>query len=872
MQAEMDDDSGTVEDLAPQLKDVEDTDDGGAVVTLDDAADTQEVERFYANLVPKLDASKLATLGQDLHDWIDEDRKARKKRDEQYEDAIKRSGLGGEAGTPAFTGGAKTVHPMLAKGCIDFGARTVKELLPSTNIVKDFIPGKPTRERQMKAQRKTAHMNWQLKTQMPEFRTEMEQLFTQLPLGGSQYLSMTYDSRKKRPVPKFWSIDDVLLPESATNFYTAERMTLIERITQQEYESRFEAGLYHGEPDVAPAMKPETTGANQANSKIEGKEDTGINIDGLREINRVRLTIDLEGNGPRPYIVELNNEDSRVLSVIRNWEEDDETFRQMDWVIDFTFLYWKGAVGVGLYHLIGSLSVSATGAIRALLDSAHINNLPTLLKLKGANMPGQTLNLATGEVTEVEGGVTTDDIRKLMMPVPFNPPSVVLLQLLGMITEFGEDMVRTTFDGFADGRQDVPVGTMMAMIEQGMKVLGAIHLRLYASMTQVLTVLARINRMYLESEALNDETGEVLASREDYEGPNDVIPVADPETFSDVQRMTQIQMISQRALLLPQLYDLRKVEELILERSKIPDAKELLIPAPKPRVMNPVNENAAMSLGQPVTAHPEQEHLAHLQVLVDFGLSPFYGMNPLIAPAFLGAALNHAKEHLIYYYVQRMSDVASEALGEDITRAMKHEDPETKAEVDKLLAVVSRSIVPEAQQTFAKLLPALQQMQAAAAQMAPQMPLDPKLGAAQIQAQSKDKDRASKENIEGQKTQLKAAEMQGRQQTEQQKLAADLQKARDKMVADEKARADAANLERERMENQNKSQAATIESQEEIATQRNLAELQRQQMADEAKEAMNDQDNEVALTIAQAEIESGEKVAVENGKNVGPGK
>lgn len=884
--------SGTVEDLAPQLKgDIQDTDDGGAIVDMDDKKDVQEVESFYANLAKKRDTSQLAELGQTLHEYVEEDRDARKKRDQDYETAIKKSGLGGDSGSPAaFAGANKTVHPMLAKGCIDFGARTVKELLPSSNIVKDFIPGKVTRERLAKSKRKVAHMNWQLKKQMPEFRTEMEQLFTQLPLGGSQYLSLTYDAQKKRPVPRFWSIEDVLIPESATNFYTAERMTLIERITQQEYERRFEVGLYFGEPDVAPATKPELKGATEANEAIEGKGGGTVNIDGLREINRIRIQADLEDEGVRPYIVEMNWEDSRILSIIRNWEQEDETFAQMDWVIDFTFLYWKGAVGIGLYHLIGSLSVSATGAIRALLDSAHINNLPTLVKLKGGNMSGQTLSLSAGEVNELEGSVTTDDIRKLLMAVPFNPPSVVLLQLLGMITQFGEDMVRTTFDGFADGRQDVPVGTMMAMIEQGMKVLGSIHLRLYASMTQVLSVLARINRMYLDSEDVKDETGEVLANRDDYEGPEDVIPCADPETFSDIQRMTQIQMISQRAMLLPQLYDLRKVEELILDRSRIPNATDLLVPAPEPRIMNPVNENAAMALGQPVTAHPEQDHLAHLQTLLDFGLSPNYGMNPLIAPAYLSAALNHIKEHMIYHYVERMSTTASDLVGSDITEIMKHEDNETRAEVDKTLAAISGHIVPEAQQTFAKMMPAIQQLMQAAQEMTPQMPMDPKLGAAQIQAQSKAEDRASKEKLDSAKLQLegqalqqgsqlrgaelqqRATEAQGYEGTEQQKLAASLQQAREKLMDQERARQHALNLEYERGRSAERAQAADLEATMALQTQAEQADLARSQMELQAKEMMNDQNNEVALTIAQAEIESGEKVSVENGRNVGPGK
>ena len=854
--------------------DVEDTDDGGALVNLADEEKAEEVAEFYDNLVPKLDTSMLSGLALELIRDIELDESARNKRNKTYEDALKRTGLAGESvGGASFTGASRVVHPMLAKGAVDFAARASKELLPASNIVKDYIPGKQTRDRMEKAQRKVAHMNWQLKTQMPEFRTEMEQLLTQLPLGGSQYLGMQYDPELKRPVAKFWSIDEVLLPEAATNFYTSERMTLVEMVTNAEYKRRFEIGLYHGDPAPASSLAPEKTAPGQEQAKIEGKEETGFNIDGVRKMYRVRYRGDLEKMGSLPYIVEVDPDANRIVSVIRNWDEKDEQRKQMDWVIDFTFMYWKGATGIGLFHLISSLSIASTGALRAVLDSAHINNMPTLIRLRGANVAGQSLTLAPGEVIELEGGVATDDIRKLLMPVPFNPPSVVLLQLIGLMSEMGENMVRTTFEGFADGRSDMPVGTMMALIEQGMKVLGAIHLRLYSSLTRVLEVLARINRMYLESEDIAVETGEVLARREDYQGPNDVIPVADPETFSDVQRMAQVQMISQRAMLLPQLYDMRKVEEMILERSKIPNAKDLLVPAPKPKIMNPVNENAAMALGQPVTAHPEQDHLAHIQVLADFALSPIFGGNPLIAPQFLPPALGHMKEHIIYHYVQSMKDAADSLIeGGDITQAMKHEDFETRAEVDRLMAAISQEAVPQASQTFSGLMPKLQMLVQMAQQMSPQMPQDPHLGAAAIQAQTKDKDRAAQQ-------QTKQAELQQRAQSEQSRVAADLQKAREKYVADAQARREQA------MQSEMQREHDASQREEDRTLQQQLADLDanvkteldqndtlRQQQELAAKEAMNDQDNQVALTIAQAEIESGERVAVKNGKNVGPGK
>lgn len=866
---------GSYESLTPELPDVEDTEDGGAIVRLEDASDAKAVTAFYANLAEKLDASRRSTLGLDLHTLVKSDKEARDKRDKQYEEALQKTGVTAESpGGAAFPGASRAVHPMLAKACIDFAARTVKELLPAGDVVKDYIPGKATKERVEKANRKTAYMNWQVKTQIGEFRAEFEQLLTQLPLGGSQYLYIYYDREKRRPVVQFWPIDDVLLPEAAGSFYTAERATMRERITQAEFKRRVKAKLYAAdENDAAPAMAPQLSRAGEQFAKAEGKESTGENIDGLREVWRIRCNLELEEDDVTsgdiaPYIVEIDQQDNRVLSIIRNWEEKDDTQAQMDWLIDFTFLYWKGAVGIGLHHLIGSMASSATGAIRALLDSAHMNNMPTALMLAGSNMPGQTLELNPAGITKVDGGVAGDDIRKLVMAVPFNPPSVVLLQLLGMITEFGEGVVRTTFDNLAEGNKDMPVGTTLALIEQGMKVLGAIHLRLYDSLTKALAVLHRCNKMYIESQRVELETGEVMVTRADFQGPMDVVPVADPETFSDVQRFARVQMIAQRAMLIPQLYDLRKIEELILEHSKLPNAKELLIPAQKPQVMNAVNENAAMALGRPVIAHPEQDHLAHLQVLIDFGMSPMLGMNPIIAPQFWSLALPHIKEHIVYWYVDHMRDTVSAAMEGDVTKVMGHKDPETRAELDRTLASASARVVANTNGAFEKIPPVIQQAQALLAQMTPNMPMDPKLGAAQIQAQSKAEDRKSKEAIEQQKMQADAQKTQAATVT-------DLNKTREQLMAkqaEQQAKAQ-SDMEKEALkaDSAERRELAKQEAEAEREASRQQSEMLRQQQQLAAQGAMNAQDNETALTIAAAEIESGEKVAVENGKGTNPG-
>lgn len=862
---------GSVEMLPDDPLGVEDTDDGGAIVRVEDEPEAQAVKSFYANLAPDMDQTRRQQIGIELTRLIDADIDSREKRDKLYAEGLMKTGVSGESdGGRAFPGSSKVVHPMVVKACIDFSARTIKELLPASDVVKDMTLGKATKDRIEKARRKSAYMSWQIKKQMPEFRAELEQLLMQLPMGGSQYLYMYYDGERKRPVPMFWSIDDVIIPDAAGSFYSAERITMRERVTQLEFKKRVERKLYDASPDApAPATAPEPTQAGEQFAKAEGRAPPPMNLDGVREVRRVHCWLELEDDdqaeGIAPYIVDIDQQDSSVLAITRNWEQEDKSREMMFWLVDFTFLYWKGAQGIGLRHVLGSMSDAASGAVRALLDSAMVNNLPTALMLKGSNTPGQTIQLNSGEITMIDGGVAADDIRKLVMAVPFNPPSVVLLQLLGMITEFGEGIVRTTFDNLAEQRGDMPVGTTLALIEQGMKVLGAIHLRLYDSMSRTFEILHRINRFYLTSEQVETDTGSVMVRREDFTGPMDVVPVADPETFSDVQRMARMQMIAQRAMLIPTLYDLRKVEEMILEHSKLPDAKSLLLPAMKPQIMNSVNENAAMSLGRPVVAHPEQDHLAHLQTHLDYAQHPMLGMNPLIAPQFWSGLAGHIKEHIVYAYVDVMRDTASKAMQGDITQAMKHKDPETRAEIDRTLAAASQKVGQTIQEMFAGLPPIIAKAMEFMAAMQPNMPQDPRLAAAQIQAQSKSEDRQVDAQIRNQEMQQKA-------QSEQQRAVVDMQKAREQAQA--KAQAD-ANREREVTRREEMKQRA--QGQRDAATQRanemqqqanNQAQALMKEREIASKEAMNAQDNETALTIAAAEIESGEKVAVENGKGV----
>jgi hypothetical protein len=454
-----------------------------------------------------------------------------------------------------------------------------------------------------------------------------------------------------------------------------------------------------------------------------------------------------------------------------------------------------------------------------------------MLKLKGGREGGQSERIDPTEVKEIEGGAFSDDIRKIAMPLPFNQPSEVLFRLLGFLVDAGKGVIRTTLEDMADNQANMPVGTQLARIEQGMVVFNAIHARLHDAMGRTLKVLHRINSMYLEDEEVKDETGQLLVRRSDFLGPMDVVPVSDPNIFSETQRYAQVQALSQRAVALPQIYNLRKVEERILEQLRIPNAKELLIPAFEPKEMNAVNENVAASLGRPISAFPEQDHLAHLQVHLDYLTSPILGSSMLMAPQFVPMIMNHIKEHIALWYATHVFNVASEAAGRDISDFQKVKSKEVKQEFDKLLAATSQRVVPDAARAFGAIPQIVQQAMGMLQQMQQGgMPQDPRVAA--VMAETQRKAQADQANI-----QVKQAEL----QLAQAKLQREVQEA-------EQRRSD--NMQREvfKQDRLDKRQGAELD----------------------VKLVTNREDNDTAKQIAAMEAITGENVSVSTGTGINP--
>ena len=694
--------------------------DGSIVVNFKPKESPNQNPEFYENLAESFDESMLQALASEYLDLIDVDQESREQRDKQYEEGLRRTGLGKDApGGATFDGASKVVHPVMAEACVDFAASAAKELLPPDGIVKSNIKGEADRIKTETADRKADFMNWQLTEQVPEFRDEMEQLLTQLPLGGSQFLKWRFDTEQRRPTCEWVPIDNILLPYASTNFYTSQRVTEVQDITEDVFMQRVDAGVYVDIESTYTSDAPLTdqTQSEKANNKIEGKKEPSKNVDGLRRVYEItcflRLDDDQESDGRRaPYILTIDESSSKVLSLYRNWECNDEKLEKLDWYVEFKFIPWRGAYAIGLPHLIGGLSAALTGSLRALLDAAHINNSQTMLKLKGGRIGGQSDRIEPTQVIEIEGAPGVDDVRKIAMAMPFNPPSQVLFNLLGWLTDAAKGVVTTSEEKIADANANTPVGTTQALIEQGAKVFSSIHARLHRSQAKSLAIISRINHWYLEE--MDNQSGEEIKVR-DFASNTDIRPVSDPNIFSETQRVAQNQALLQMATGAPPgMFDLRAIYRRVMQQLKIPAIDEILPNPMGAKESNPALENVSMTMGRPAAAYPDQDHISHIKIHLAYAENPAYGANPVIGPAFAPHALEHIKQHLTLHYLQEMRSYVAQASGGKDSLDLHQEKP-LDVESQQALALASQMVTEDAQQN---LMQYVQQIQALAQKVA----------------------------------------------------------------------------------------------------------------------------------------------------------
>lgn len=703
-------DGSAVVDL-PEM-DTEEQADGSAIINMDDDGPEFNPE-FYDNLADSIDPGTLSTLTMRYLDLLETDKEARSLRDKQYEEGIRRTGMGNDApGGATFMGASKVVHPAMAEGCVDFASRAIKEMFPPDGPVKTKVLGKMDDMKAAKSERKRDYLNWQITEQIEEFKDEQEQLLTQLPLGGSQYFKLWFDEQKKRPCVEFLPIDRVILPFAATNFYTAQRAAEVHEITTYEFERRIRTGMYRDINYVKATQSLEQNKVEQANNKVEGKKFED-NQDGLRKVYHIYCYLELEDDKKTkgetaPYILMVDEIDLQVVGLYRNWEEQDKTMTKLDWVVEFKFIPWRGAYAIGLPHLIGGLSAALTGALRALLDTAHINNTATMLKLKGAKISGQSQQVDVTQIVEIEGAPGVQDIRQIAMPMPFNPPSPVLLELLGWLDKAAKGVVTTSEEKIADVNANAPVGTTQALIEQGAAVFSSIHARMHDSQARVLKILCRLNRWHFDEMQKGDVVADLEVTREDFEKNTDVVPVSDPHIFSETQRMAQNQAVLALAEKHPDQFNMSAVLSRMLKQMKVPNINELMKDVPSPEQRTSADENAALLIGQPAYAYLQQDHIAHIQDHLQFALNPFLGQSPFSDPNYLNNLIEHLKQHMTLWYLNRSNGYVQQAnKGQPVD---DYDDPKLTATIDKVYTTVGAHVMLDTQQVFGQFQQALQQL------------------------------------------------------------------------------------------------------------------------------------------------------------------
>jgi len=819
--------------------------DGGALI--DDIAEdaVESDDDFGANLAAVLSTSELNSISATLIELIERDKESRKDRDEQQSEGIRRTGLGDDApGGATFEGASKVVHPVMAEGCVDFSARAIKELFPANGPVRTHLVGSDHDDATIeKAGKKRDFLNFYLTTRMPEYRSEKETMLTQLPLGGSQFEKFWFDGKRIRMA--FLPIDKVYLPYSSNSFYTASRKTEEQERTEEWIEAQVESGFYE---DVfgLEDTNLEPTASQASSEKVEGKEASGYNEDGVRIIYEVSAHYDVDGTGRKPYIIHIDQSSERVAAIYRNWKESDENEEELAWVVESKFLPWRGAYGIGLPQLIGGLSAALTGGIRALLDSAHINNMPTAVRMKGARTSGQNINLDLTAITEVEAPPGVDDIRKIMMPLPFNPPSQVLYSMVQWLTDQAKGVVATAEEKISDVSDRMPVGTALALIEQGSQVFSSIHSRLHNSQRRALQIICRLLADYPEH-AMAD-MGRFGLAPADFLSTDDVEPVSDPNIFSETQRYAQMQAVLQLSSADGQdpsiQWNKLAIRRRMLELLRVDGIDELLPKQVQPVTADPVSENLAIMQGIPAKAVLQQDHPAHIKVHLMFVLQPLMAQGPGMTGPALAKIMDHVSQHMLLDY-QHIA-MATELL-------VKEQQPGLSPDQLSLQAAMQAQdhISKEAQ----ALLPLLNEAMQVVQSKSPPPQVDPAIAATKevAMAQIQQKTQSDQANM-----QLAQAKLQGEQQLAQLSQQFEQYKFQFESQLKKRELSAAPMIESMKHEFEAKLEVERMQREDDRAKFQQMIELQKNE-ADNTQKQMtelmkNRDDNETALQLKMMEL------------------
>ena len=750
-----------------------------------------EDNEFGANLAELLPSRELSRKAADLVSNYTSDREARSEWEERYKNGLETlepdGGLDESEDERATRGLSTVVHPMIAEAATQFNARAIAELYPSGGPVKTVIVGDPDEELEEQARRVRDFMNYQITQEMPEYFPDLDQMLFHLPLVGQTFKKVWWDSNMDRQCSQFVRAEDFVVAPESKDLQTSPRYTHVIRMPKNDYNRYVQSGFYlptefDGENiDPSGDVVGEIEGVDQYGDSAEDEVMTLLEMHVYEIFDDIDDVEESDTAVAVPYVVTIDYDNQSIVSIRRNWREQDERKLRRDWFVSYKFLPGLGFYGFGLYHLIGGLGKAATGSLRALLDSAAFANMQGGFKLRG-RVSGGEVQVNPGEFVDLDA--TVDDVNKAIMPLPFKEPSQSLFNLLGFIVQSGQRFASTADLNVGDVNPNSPVGTTVALIEQGSKSFSAIHKRLHYAQGQEFKLLADLNAENLPESftfALSGSSEEVFAA--DFNERIDVIPVSDPNIFSTAQRIAQAQAILEMAKAAPQLHDMYEAFKRMYEAIRIPNIDEILKKPEEAVQMDPIDENMSVMYGKPIRAFVEQDHDSHIAVHMQFMQDPSLGGNPG-AQQMQPILIAHIAEHIALLYRVRME----QSVGVPLPALPNFRDPDFKfedvnPELDRLISQRAAQVVQEAPQM--KPIPAMQQamqqsQQGNPLQYAQQLAqLETEALKARTQSQIESDQAKAQSSI-----QIKQAEAQQDMQIEQMKAQQDLQAKIQKLEAD----------------------------------------------------------------------------------------
>ncbi len=626
--------------------DVELLEDGSAEINLDPNApiDTSQIPHD-ANLAEYIEDNELGRFASDLLAEFESDRDSRKDWEDTYIKGLDMLGFKYEDRTQPFEGASGVVHPLLAESVTQFQAQAYKELLPPSGPVRTQVVGLETPETNEQAQRVQEFMNYQITEVMQEYDPDMDQLLFYLPLCGSAFKKVYYDGLMKRACAKFVAGEDLVINYMATDLESADRITHIIKTSGNDIRKQQLQGFYR---DIElPTGQVDSDDVADKVDELDGAEKSYGSSDEEHTILEMHINADVPGfedtSGVKlPYIVSIDQYSQEILSIKRNYKEGDPNFMKNHYFVHYKFLPGLGFYGFGLIHMLGGLSRTATSALRQLIDAGTLANLPAGFKARGMRIRDHDEPLQPGEFRDVD--VTGQSIKESLMMLPYKEPSAVLFQLLGFAVDAGKSFAAIADMKMGEGNEQNPVGTTLALIERGTKVMSAIHKRLHYAQKIEFKLLAKVFSIYLPPQyPYMVVGGNQMIKQQDFDDRVDILPVSDPNIFSMAQRVTLAQQQLQLANAAPQLHNLREAYRRMYAAMGVDNVETLLLPDPgNPQPMSPAMENAGAMRGKEPKPFPMQDHTAHISAHAEFMFTRMVQINPQLY-AMLQA---HVSEHI----------------------------------------------------------------------------------------------------------------------------------------------------------------------------------------------------------------------------------